>query len=162
VLRPRIVSLVRSVALVVLTIPLLACGHPCGLGLHDSEIVTPAGTGNDYVPCCGGYVWKDLALLPATEGEVNVTNPLQPPDNPADAFLVPTSCTRLFDGDYPGARPLCQIYVGPVTAKSASGRVKLSQGTYRLWMQAYTTNTRSYSYYILIDVFDYRCLPVVQ
>jgi hypothetical protein len=139
---------------------LSGCGHPCGLGLHDTIRVTQTGD-NDRVPCCGGFAYKDLALLPSTEGQLDVTNVLQS-DQPFDVFLVPTSCSKLFDGAYPGASPLCQVYIGPVTAKNASGRVSLNQGTYRLWMQAYSPNTATSGYDVSIDVLDYRCLPIIR
>jgi hypothetical protein len=123
-------------------------------------MVTQTSDG-DRVPCCGGFVTKDLVLLPETEGEVDLTNVLQYPE-PVDAFLVPTSCTRLFDGAYPGAQPLCQVYAGPVGSKSRSGRVKLNQGTYRLVMQAYTTNTDTSGWWVSIDILDYRCAPIIR
>lgn len=150
----------RSVAVVGLTFALSACGHPCGLGLHDTEMVTQTGD-SDRVPCCGGFVTKDLALLPETDGEVDITNVLQYPE-PVDAFLVPTTCTRLFDGAYPGSQPLCQVYAGPIGSKSASGRVKLNQGTYRLWMQADTANTDTSGWWVSIDILDYRCVPIIR
>lgn len=99
-------------------------------------------------------------MLPSTEGMIAVTNVLQS-DQAVDVFVVPTSCSRLFDGTYPGAPPLCQIYVGPVTAKNVSPRVSLGAGTYRLWLQAYSTNTATTGYLVDIDVLDYRCLPVL-
>jgi hypothetical protein len=114
----------------------------------------------ERVPCCGGFAVKDLPLLPSTEGEVDIKNVGQTPE-PVDVFLVPTSCTKLFDGDYRGGHPLCQVYIGPLTANSASGRVSLNAGTYRLWMQAYSTNTATSGYEVSIDVLDYRCLPVI-
>jgi hypothetical protein len=82
------------------------------------------------VPCCGGAWTKDLALPNAGDGEYDISNVGQVPE-PVDAFLVPTSCSKLLDGDYPGATPQCQVYLGPVVPKSVSGRVKLSAGTYR-------------------------------
>jgi hypothetical protein len=48
-----------------------------------------------------------------------------------------------------------------VTAKNVSPRVSLNAGTYRLWMQAYSTNTATTGYQVQIDVLDYRCLPVL-
>lgn len=135
------------------------CTHACPLGLHATLMITPAGD-TDRVPCCGGFAFKDVAMLPSTEGMIAVTNVLQS-DQAVDVFVVPTSCSRLFDGTYPGAPPLCQIYVGPVTAKNVSPRVSLGAGTYRLWLQAYSTNTATTGYLVDIDVLDYRCLPVL-
>lgn len=154
-----VVLFAQSAALMTLTMPLFGCTHSCSLGLHATVMVTPTSD-TDRVPCCGGFAVKDLALLPSTEGELALTNVLQTPE-PVDAFLVPTSCSKLFDGNYPGAQPLCQIYIGPVTAKNVSARVKLNAGTYRLWMQAYSTNTATSFYQVSIDVLDYRCLPIL-
>lgn len=156
---PRKLLLVLSAAFVGLTL-LGSCTHACGLSLRGTQNVQTTGDNgvNDHVPCCGGFYYKDLPLLPVTDGAVNVRNVLQPAE-PVDAFLVPTSCTLLFGGTYPGSPPLCQVFLGPVGAKSESGQVKLNQGTYRLWMQAYSTNTASYSYWASIDVLDYQCLP---
>ena len=151
-------SLALSTAFVGLTMSLGSCGHPCDLGLHDFAMVTSDQIGP--VPCCGGSTMKDIPLLPSTEGELDLSNIYQNPE-PVDAFLVPTSCSKLFDGDYPGAHPLCQIYIGPVGAKGDSGRVKMNAGTYRVWMQAYSTNTGTGSFSVMIDILDYRCLPVL-
>jgi hypothetical protein len=141
------------------TLSLYGCGHDCGLGLHG--IVTVQGS-NDTTraPCCGGFVTSDVSLPNAGDGEFDISNVGQVPE-PVDAFLVPTSCSKLFDGDYPGAAPLCQVYLGPVVPKSVSGRVKLNAGTYRVWMQAYSTNTNPSDFLIDIGIYDYRCVATV-
>jgi len=149
----------RGTVILLLTACLTGCTHSCPLGLHTSQLLQPLGEA-ERVPCCGGFAVKDLPLLPSTEGEVDIKNVGQTPE-PVDVFLVPTSCTKLFDGDYRGGHPLCQVYIGPLTANSASGRVSLNAGTYRLWMQAYSTNTATSGYEVSIDVLDYRCLPVI-
>lgn len=137
---------------------LSACTHGCPLGLHATYLIGPRNSA-ERVPCCGGGSFQDLNLLPSTEGQVQMTNVAA--DQQMDVFLVPTSCAKLFDGTYPGASPLCQIYIGPVTAKNRSDRVKLDAGTYRVWLQGYGTNTDTSGYQVMIDVLDYRCLPVV-
>jgi hypothetical protein len=135
------------------------CTHACPLGLHDTLMITPVND-SERVPCCGGFAFKDIAMLPSTDGLIAVTNVLQP-DQQVDVFVVPTSCSKLFAGNYPGSPALCQVLVGPVTAKQVSPRVSLSAGTYRLWLQAYSTNTATTGYQVQIDVLDYRCLPVL-
>jgi hypothetical protein len=138
---------------------LSACTHGCTLGLHDTIIIGSSGNPSEIVPCCGGFAFRDIAMLPSTDGQIAVTNIGS--DQPVDVFVVPTSCSKLFDGTYPGSPALCQVYVGPLTAKQVSARVSLNAGTYRLWVQAYSANTASTSYMAQIDVLDYRCLPVL-
>ena len=48
-----------------------------------------------------------------------------------------------------------------LTAKTANGRISLNQ-TFRLWMQASSTNTAMSGYEVSIDVLDYRCLPMIR
>jgi hypothetical protein len=139
---------------------LAACGHDCGLGLH-GIVTVQSTTETTRAPCCGGFVTRDVSLTNAGDGEFDISNVGQVPE-PVDAFLVPTSCSKLFDGDYPGATPLCQVYLGPVVPKSVSGRVKLSAGTYRLWMQAYSTNVNKSDFLVDIGVYDYRCVSSVN
>ena len=155
---PRIPLYGRSFAgFLMLVVSLFACGHRCGLALHDTVTVSDSSAGR--VPCCGGFIVKDVALPNAGDGEFDISNVGQVPE-PVDAFLVPTSCSKLFDGDYPGASPLCQVFLGPVVPKSVSGRVKLKAGTYRLWMQAYSTNTATSEFLVDIGIYDYRCVPL--
>lgn len=158
-MRTPLLVAVGSTACLAFAVSLTNCTHACGLGLHAVVQVKTQGS-SDRVPCCGGFLTKDLTLLPSTEGQVSLTN-IDTGAEPVDAFLVPTSCSKLFDGAYPGAQPLCQVYSGPVALKAKGARVGLGAGTYRLWLQAYSTNTSVSDYSVSFDVLDYRCLPIV-
>jgi len=139
----------------------LSCGSVCGLAQHAR--VTAQGT----VPCCGEFQFKDVALGPtrgASEAEFDLSNTAMPTEpGPADAFLVPASCTKLFDGPYPGAAAQCQIYLGPTAPGKVSARVKLAAGTYRIWIQGYTSNSAASRYLIDVTVWDESCQsPLLQ
>ena len=73
-------SLVRPAAFACLVAGALAAStacHTCGLGQHDRVVVSESP-----VPCCGGFVFKDLALMGRTSGAefelVNAAKPTQP------------------------------------------------------------------------------------
>lgn len=154
----RPVRFVVSSGLVVgLSVAPSACGgHSCGLSL-DGHVISQG-----FVPCCGQFVMKDVVLPNAGDAQFDMVNAAQVPEA-ADAFLVPTSCSKLFDGDYPGSAALCTVYLGPVVPNTVSGRVQLNAGTYRVWIQGYTGNTAaSTSFYIDIGVYDYRCSAVTM
>jgi hypothetical protein len=95
----------------------VSCGTGCGLGLHDRVTVTSSATGR--VPCCGGFVFRDVSLRGNGDAEFDLANtamPTQP--GLVDAFLVRTSCAKLFDGTYPGSAPLCQVLTGPAAPEA--------------------------------------------
>jgi hypothetical protein len=136
-------------------------GGSCGLGIHDRVTLSTSSTGE--VPCCGGSLFRDVALMGRGDAEFDLSNvsmPVRP--GLVDAFLVPTSCAKLFDGVYPGAAPLCQIYSGPAAPGRVSSRVALNAGTYRLWLQAYTSNATPAPYFVDIDIWDHSCRNLVQ
>jgi hypothetical protein len=133
-----------------------SCGSTCGLGIHGrmSFASNSAGT----VTCCGGFAFKDVALTGNDDPEFDLASTSQPAKpGLVDAFLVPTSCGKLFDGPYPGATPLCQVLLGPAAPGKVSARVKLSAGTYRLWLQGYSSNITDASYLIDLDIWDHNC-----
>jgi hypothetical protein len=155
-------SLVRPASFACLVAGALAAStacHTCGLGQHDRVLV-----GESPVPCCGGFVFKDLALMGRTSGAefelVNTAKPTQP--GSVDAYLVPTSCGKLFEGDYPGSAPLCSIYAGPARPGGVSARAKLAPGTYRVFLQGYSANTQTAGYLVDVMVWDYSCGPSIQ
>ena len=134
-----------------------SCGRVCGLGLHDR--VTQSGV----VPCCGGSVFQDVSLSGIGDAEFDLASTAKPSQpGLVDGFLVPTSCAKLFDGSYPGAAPLCKVYVGPAAPGKVAPRVALPAGTYRLWVQGYSTNTDFAPYLIDIDIWDNSCRSPLQ
>jgi hypothetical protein len=150
------------IALCLTAVAAASCGGgSCGLGIHDRVTLTPTSAGG--VPCCGGFLFRDVALMGRGDSEFDLSNvamPAQP--GLIDAFLVPTSCAKLFDGAYPGAAPLCQVYSGPAAPGRVSSRVALNAGTYRLWLQAYTSNATTAPYFVDIDIWDHSCRNLIQ
>jgi hypothetical protein len=127
--------------------------HRCGLGEHDRVTVTGVVDGS------AGAAFKDVALKGQTsDAEFSLSNtnmPTQP--GGVDAFLVQTSCNKLFDGPYPGAAPLCPILDGPAKPGGVSSRVKLSPGTYRVYLQGYSNVVDSVGYLVDVYIWDYSC-----
>jgi hypothetical protein len=145
------------VLLAVTTSSLAACDHHCGLGEHDR--VTAHGT----VPCCGGSAFQDVTLKGATsDPEFSLSNTASPGGGPGDAYLVPTSCTTLFTGPYPGAAPQCQIYLGPAQSGKATDHVKLAPGTYRVYVQGYSSAVEASPLLVDVYIWDYSCGPLIQ
>ncbi len=134
-----------------------SCGSTCGLALHNRIPVTAAAA---RVPCCGAGTFADVSLA-STDGsgaEFDLaSSSLLSQQGTFDAFLVPTSCAKLFDGTYPGATPLCQTFLGPVAPGTVSGHVALPAGTYRVWLQPATSNTTDLTYGIDVGVWDHNC-----
>jgi hypothetical protein len=143
--------------------PAVSCGGgSCGLGLHDRITVTDSAAGRP--PCCGGSTFKDVPLSVTGDTEFQLASTAMP-SKPGlvDAFLVPTSCGKLFDGPYPGAAPLCQIYLGPVAPGKVTSLAKLQAGTYRLWVQGYSSNETDAFYLIDIEIWNHSCVsPLLQ
>jgi hypothetical protein len=143
--------------------PAASCGcGSCGLGLHDRITVTDASAGR--VPSLGGSSFKDVALSATGDTEFQLASTAMPAKpGLVDAFLVPTSCTKLFDGPYPGAAPLCQVYLGPVAPGKVTSLMKLTAGSYRVWIQGYTSNETDGSYLIDVDIWNHSCVsPLLQ
>jgi hypothetical protein len=138
-----------------------ACDHHCGLGEHDRVTVTPGQAGP--VPCCGGAAYYDVALKGATsDPEFSLANTAFPTEaGGVDAFLVPTSCQKLFDGPYPGAAPLCTIHSGPAKPGGVAPRVKLDPGTYRVYLQGYSNVSAPVNYLVDVYIWDYSCAPLI-
>jgi hypothetical protein len=140
----------------------VGCGSVCGFGLRGRVTVqSAAGT---PAPCCGGSTFSDVALRGDGDSEFDLSNvafPAQP--GLVDAYLVPTSCATLFDGPYPGAAPLCKVYTGPATPGHVASRVALPAGTYRVWLQAYTSNASTARYLVDVDIWNHSCRsPLVE
>jgi hypothetical protein len=135
----------------------VSCGSQCGLSLQDR--VTLEGD----VPCCAGSLFRDVSLIGQGDSEFDLSNvAMAARPGLVDAFLVPTSCAKLFDGPYPGAAPLCRVYSGPAAPGRVSSRVALPAGTYRLWLQAYTTNATDAPYFVDIGIWYRSCRTPIR
>lgn len=116
-----------------------SCGNSCGLGLQGRLVVRDIGA----VPCCNGFAVRDVQLT-ARDAEIDLANAAGPSTAPAaDAFLTDPSCSRLFEGPYPGAtpNPACRVYLGPVKPGTVSNRVQLAPGTYRVFCQSFNSSS---------------------
>jgi len=118
-----------------------SCGHACGLALIQRITFPPPPPGPlapapPPVPCCGGFLYQDVALTDVTQ-QVDLANG-QVNNGHVDAFLVSGDCVRLFDGPYSGSatQPLCKVLIGPVAAGTVSPRQKIASGSYRVFEQA--------------------------
>jgi hypothetical protein len=146
----------------------VSCGADCGLGRHDSVTLTslpglPNSITSGPVPCCDGFLFNDVSLMGNGDAEFDLANtamPAQP--GRVDAFLVRTSCVRLFNGPYPGAAPLCQVLTGPAAPGGVSARVALAAGLYRVWLQPYSSNTVDTPYVIDVGIWDHSCRAPLQ
>ena len=110
----------------------------------------------DTVACCGASFHKDFALQDHGGSEFDLANSTSGPQS-VDAFLVPTTCEKLFGGPYPGSSPLCQILIGPATPGKVTTRTSLKTGTYRVWVQAYDSNAEDTKFIVDIGSWDHRC-----
>ena len=136
----------------------VSCGSNCGLGFRGR--VPLSGD----VPCCGASSFRDVPLSVKGDTEFQLASTaFGAAPALVDAFLVPTSCGKLFDGPYPGATPLCQIYLGPVVPGKVTSLVKLPAGTYRVWFQGYASNTTGAQYLIDLEIWNTDCRsPLLQ
>jgi hypothetical protein len=161
VLGTPFVRVVSHIALAFALGALAACDHHCGLGERDRVTVSPAQAGT--VPCCGGAAFVDIPLNGQTSDPEfslsNVAMPTQP--GGVDAYLVPTSCQKLFDGPYPDATPLCTILLGPAKPGGVSNRAKLTPGTYRVYLQGYANVAAPVGYLVDVYIWDYSCRPLI-
>ena len=136
----------------------VGCGSACGLARHGRITLT------GRVPCCGGSLFEDVRLSGEGDSEFDLANVAMPAKpGLVDAYLVPTSCAKLFDGPYPGAAPLCRVYSGPATPGRVSSRVALPAGTYRLWFQGYTSNATDAEYFVDVGIWFQSCRsPILE
>ena len=148
----------RLAILAVAVLAISGCDHHCGLGEHAR--VTAHGT----VPCCGGGGFMDVTLNGSTsDAEFSLSNVAMPTAGPGgDAYLVPTTCDKLFDGVYPGAAPLCRIYIGPAHPGQATDHTKLAPGTYRVFVQGASSSVDASSFLVDVYIWDYSCGPILQ
>ena len=117
-------------ALSLLCAAALACGVRCGSARAGAGTVASL-TGR--VPCCGG----SARTSPEWRGGIRVRSGQCRDAGQAglvDAYLVSTSCAKLFDGPCLPA-PLCRVYSGPATPGRVSSGCP-SAGTCRLWFRA--------------------------
>ena len=76
-----------------------------------------------------------------------------------DAFVTDGNCDRLFSASYNGTvtSPLCTIYIGPVSTGMASQRKAMRPGKYRVFEQAYTTNSEAVQFLMEVGLWSEAC-----
>jgi hypothetical protein len=136
-----------------------SCGSRCGLSLAQRLYFPTANAreGTGEVPCCGASTYQDLNLS-ADNVQVDLINS-SGSDGRVDAFLTSADCVKLFNGPYAGAVavPLCNIYLGPVTAGSMSGRQAIRRGKYRIFAQAYASNDAPAQFLMELGLWSDAC-----
>jgi hypothetical protein len=139
------------------SVAFFGCGATCGLGLHDNQNWS-AGVES------GEGKFRDFSLSPQRgDMEIDLSNTAMPTTpGTVDAYLTATSCTKLFDGPYPGATPLCRILVGPAPSGKVTPRAPLDAGTYRVWAQGYSSNPGTVRFLIDVDIWDNSCRAPLQ
>jgi len=131
------------------------CSHRCGLGEH-ARVTAEGGV------AAAGSTFQDVTLAAETSDPEFSLASTASVGEAADAFLVPTSCDQLFDQPYPGATPRCTVYAGPVKPGAVSDRVKLTVGSYRVYVQAYASSTSASKFLVDVYTWDYSCRPLLQ
>ena len=98
------------------------------------------------VACCGGFERHDVSPGSTEASEFDVAMTFVPgQEAQVTAWLTSGDCERLFAAAYddPGASPLCEVLIGPVTPGQVSARRKLSPGPLRLFVQSSAANPAS-------------------
>jgi hypothetical protein len=113
----------------------------------------------DMVGCCGESRSLTLALQSSDIDSVDVSN--APVDaGHLDAFLTDANCDQLFAAPYNGAgtaMPLCRVFIGPIAAGTVGSRQSVPQGTYRLIVQAWDSNTDPLQFDATVGVYSSDC-----
>lgn len=150
----RLVSRLFPIAIAVLACGAAAC-DPCPLRL----IAVREFTGT-LQP--GAFAYHDVTLPDEDGLHIDASNARMGTAGRVDVWLAPATCARLFDDPYPlpsGAIPAarCGVIAGPVVAGSVSARAKAEPGAYRLFTQAWTTNSGAMEYGASVGWWGQTC-----
>ena len=136
----------------------VACDSPC-----EFRIVERLSSGSS-VGCCGAFAIEDIAVREQRDLAIDLAQVAIPNQQGGqDLFLTAPDCTRLFDGPYPAPgtgpppMPRCSIILGPVSPGRVSPRTRVSAGRYRLFVQAYASNTSTTAYRFDLSVWGASC-----
>ena len=136
-----------------------ACDTPCAF-----RIVTRFELAARSVACCGAADVQDVVLPDEPDLAVDIAQ-VALPDRVGgqDLWLTTTDCQQLFDAPYaesgtgPRPSPKCPVLLGPVSPGRVSPRTELPPGRYRVFVQAYSTNTAANDYRVAISVWGTSC-----
>lgn len=136
-----------------------ACDTPCAF-----RIVTRLELGVQRVACCGAAEVQDVVLPDQPDLAIDIAQAALPNRvGGQDLWLTSTDCQQLFEGPYaepgtgPRPTPKCQVLLGPVSPGRVSPRTALPPGRYRVFVQAYSTNTSANDYRVDIGVWGTSC-----
>jgi hypothetical protein len=114
-----------------------------------------------FVQCCGASAVHDVSVPDGADRQIDVSNTLFPTeDGRVDLWLTSTDCAQLFDGAYPGGTAKCCTLVGPVALGQVSERIKVSGGTFRVFVQGYSSNTGVTNYRGDVGIWGMDCKPL--
>lgn len=150
---------VRGTAVLGAVLLAVACDTPCAF-----RILTRLEPGGRSVACCGAADSQDVAIPDEPDLAIDLAQ-VAVPDRAGgqDLWLTRTDCDRLFDQPYaepgtgPRPTPRCEVLLGPVAPGRVSPRVALTPGRYRIFAQAYATNTTVNDYRLAIGVWGSDC-----
>lgn len=139
----------------------LATGGGCGGGGNCSFQILGRIPVESRVECCGASYWDDVSVR-QDDAEVDLAfAKAAGPAPPLHAWLTTTSCERLFEGDYPptvgSPAPRCTAFLGPVAPGEVSARRKLPRGSYRIWVQAFSSSPQRLEFLIDVGVWGEKC-----
>jgi hypothetical protein len=110
------------------------------------------------IECCGASVRSDVTVPDVDDLEVDIANTeFRGETGRVDIWLTAASCEQLFDGDYPSSTPRCETLIGPVPPGVVSERIKVRAGRYRVFAQAYSTNTAEARFDFDVGVWGRPC-----
>ncbi len=145
--------------LLVLAAALVTTFAGCGKGTSCPVQVLTRHHVEQTVQCCGAASWE-VVTVSVPDAELDLAFAAVA-GAPAHAWLTTPDCERLFDGDYPPATgapsPLCATYLGPVSAGEVSPRRKLGPGTYRVWVQAFSSSPQPLNVAADVQVWGQQC-----
>ncbi len=139
--------------------------NPCRFGYLRGVPITGATAG--AVGCCGAFVRLEATVDDKSDYKIQLSN-IQIPGltNRVDAWLTDDRCNRLFESPYPASEdgrravPRCRVISGPVSPGSVDPPIRVSPGTYRIFLQAWSTNTDQAPYQISLGLWARVCDPI--
>jgi hypothetical protein len=151
----------RIAVALALSTPLVGChNNGCGLALlREIELASQTTSGGVDMIARGESRSLKLALQSSDIDSVDLAN-TQVTAGHVDAFLTETTCDQLFTTPYNGAGTAtspCRVFIGPVAAGSVSAKQSVPQGTYRLFVQAWASNTDAVRFDATVGVYSSDC-----
>lgn len=127
----------------------------CEARFRNLYTVSARGT----IACCGGSASQNVMIPDGIDRQVDLANAdfLKPSAVSVELWLTRADCDRLFDAPYPGSAPRCPTLIGPVGLDKVSERIKIQPGLYRVFVQAYSSNTTGFEYDGDIGVWGADC-----